>query len=211
MADTKTRILDSAEVLFAERGVEATSLRAVTTKAESNLAAVHYHFGSKEALIAAVVGRRLSPVNEERLRELEKLNEKSSKPASLEELLVAYFKPAISTLDNSEQGPLLAKMMSRLFWESGGETRQLIVEQFSEVWEGFIRALRKALPELSTRQVISRFHFGIGVLIHALSQRGYEEDPKMPSILEKDPERQLAVLVAFVAAGFRAQVPEKKK
>ncbi|MCH2410570.1 TetR/AcrR family transcriptional regulator, partial [Myxococcota bacterium] len=211
MADTKTRILDSAEVLFAERGVEATSLRAVTTKAESNLAAVHYHFGSKEALIAAVVGRRLSPVNEERLRELEKLNEKSSKPASLEELLEAYFKPAISTLDNSEQGPLLAKMMSRLFWESGGETRQLIVEQFSEVWEGFIRALRKALPELSTRQVISRFHFGIGVLIQSLSQRGYEEDPKMPSILEKDPERQLAVLVAFVAAGFRAQVPEKKK
>ena len=211
MADTKTRILDSAEVLFAERGVEATSLRAVTTNAESNLAAVHYHFGSKEALIAAVVGRRLRPVNEERLRELKKLNEKSSKPASLEELLEAYFKPAISTLDNSEQGPLLAKMMSRLFWESGGETRQLIVEQFSEVWEGFIRALRKALPELSTRQVISRFHFGIGVLIQSLSQRGYEEDPKMPSILEKDPERQLAVLVAFVAAGFRAQVPEKKK
>ena len=85
------------------------------------------------------------------------------------------------------------------------------MEQFSEVWEGFIRALRKALPELSTRQVISRFHFGIGVLIQSLSQRGYEEDPKMPSILEKDPERQLAVLVAFVAAGFRAQVPEKKK
>ncbi len=140
MADTKTRILDSAEVLFAERGVEATSLRAVTTKAESNLAAVHYHFGSKEALIAAVVGRRLSPVNEERLRELEKLNEKSSKPASLEKLLEAYFKPAISTLDNSEQGPLLAKMMSRLFWESGGETRQLIVEQIKSIsWMTLIR------------------------------------------------------------------------
>ncbi|CAA9412384.1 MAG: Transcriptional regulator, AcrR family, partial [uncultured Rubrobacteraceae bacterium] len=41
--DTKTRILDAAERLFAERGFEGTSIRAVTAEAGANLAAVGYH------------------------------------------------------------------------------------------------------------------------------------------------------------------------
>src|SRR5215470_418761 len=66
-ADTKTRILDAAEALFTEHGFEATSLRQLTTAAGVNLAAVNYHFGSKEELFQAVLTRRLDPMNQERL------------------------------------------------------------------------------------------------------------------------------------------------
>ena len=69
--DTKQRILDVAERLFATRGFHATSLRAITRAAEVNLAAVNYHFGSKDALLEAVMLRRLGPLNEIRQARLD--------------------------------------------------------------------------------------------------------------------------------------------
>ena len=69
--DTREALLDAAESLFAEHGVQAASLRAITQQAGANLAAVHYHFGSKEGLVRAVFSRRIGPLNEERLRRLE--------------------------------------------------------------------------------------------------------------------------------------------
>ena len=70
-ADTREKILDAAELLFIERGFAATSLRAIASRAGVNLAATHYHFGSKEGLLRATVDRRMEPLNEERVRLLE--------------------------------------------------------------------------------------------------------------------------------------------
>jgi AcrR family transcriptional regulator len=70
-ADTKTQILDAAEKLFAKQGFEATSLRAIIADAGVNLAAIHYHFRSKEGLVRAVLERRIAPINEERIRQLQ--------------------------------------------------------------------------------------------------------------------------------------------
>ena len=71
--DTKQTILDAAEDLFAEQGYAATSLRQLTGKARVNLAAVHYHFGSKEDLAKAVLARRIEPINVERIARLDAL------------------------------------------------------------------------------------------------------------------------------------------
>ena len=68
---TKTKILNAAEDLFAARGPNAVSLRQVISRAKVNLAAIHYHFGSKESLLQAVLSRRLVPLNAERLALLE--------------------------------------------------------------------------------------------------------------------------------------------
>src|ERR1700752_5110069 len=72
---TKGRILDAAEALFIEHGFEATSLRAITASARVNLAAVNYHFGSKEELFQAVLTRRLDPMNQERVDLLTELEQ----------------------------------------------------------------------------------------------------------------------------------------
>src|SRR5580765_8036270 len=95
-AGTKTRILDAAEQLFMEHGFEATSLRSLTTAAGVNLAAVHYHFGSKEELFQAVLTRRLDPMNVERIKLLERIEvEAPGRAPSCEKILFAMLIPAL--------------------------------------------------------------------------------------------------------------------
>src|SRR5947209_14578204 len=95
-AATKARILDAAEALFMEHGFEATSLRALTAAAGVNLAAVNYHFGSKEELFQAVLTRRLDPMNQERLELLTRLEAKFAPlPLSCDRILMALFVPAL--------------------------------------------------------------------------------------------------------------------
>ena len=91
-SDTKTKILDAAERLFAQKGFDAVSLRNIVEAAKVNLAAVHYHFGSKQALLHAVVSRRLRPVNEERLSMLAEARAKAGKrKLKLEAVLESLF------------------------------------------------------------------------------------------------------------------------
>ena len=82
--ETRTRILDAAEELFMQHGFEGTSMRLLTTKAGVNLAAVNYHFGSKDALIEAVFRRRLDPMNAARIAALERWKDgrRPRKPSS---------------------------------------------------------------------------------------------------------------------------------
>src|SRR5437868_9978051 len=94
--DTKTRILDVAEGLFMEHGCEATSLRQLTAAAGVNLAAVNYHFGSKEELFQAVLTRRLDPMNQERIERLDRLErEAAARPLTCERILSAMLIPAL--------------------------------------------------------------------------------------------------------------------
>src|SRR6186997_2062595 len=102
---TKPRILDAAEALFMEHGFEATSLRAITTSAGVNLAAVHYHFGSKEELFQAVLTRRLDPMNQERIDLLAKVErEAAGRPLSCEKVLFAMLIPALRLARDEERG-----------------------------------------------------------------------------------------------------------
>src|SRR6056300_931024 len=94
--DTKTAILDAAETLFVEQGFEGASLRSVTSMANVNIAAIHYHFGSKDALVKAVLERRLSPINQERLDLLNALELScADRNLQLEDILRALFEPAL--------------------------------------------------------------------------------------------------------------------
>src|SRR5512143_3976610 len=95
-AETKDRILDAAERLFAEHGFDATSLRMITAAAGVNLAAVNYHFRSKDSLIEAVFGRRIGPVNKERLEMLTAAEKAAgSDPLSLEAVVRAFVEPVV--------------------------------------------------------------------------------------------------------------------
>src|ERR1700675_2652533 len=102
---TKEKILDTAEALFMEHGFEATSLRAITTTAGVNLAAVNYHFGSKEELFQTVLTRRLDPMNQERVDLLTEL-ERNAAPAPVpcDRILGAMFIPALRLARNRERG-----------------------------------------------------------------------------------------------------------
>src|SRR5258706_3945051 len=104
-AGTKARILDAAEQLFMEHGFEATSLRSLTAAAGVNLAAVHYHFGSKEELFQAVLTRRLDPMNVERIKLLERIElESAGRAPSCEKILFVMLIPALKVARDENPG-----------------------------------------------------------------------------------------------------------
>src|SRR6516162_1406341 len=109
MSRTKEKIMDIAEGLFGEQGYGSTSLRQVIAEAGVNLAAVHYHFGSKEDLLDALILRRAVPLNQERLAMLERY-EKEAAPESpaVEKVLYAILAP---TFEAARRSPKFAKLM----------------------------------------------------------------------------------------------------
>src|SRR5215472_13350740 len=112
MLDTPGKLLDAAERLFATQGYGAVSLRQVIAEADVNVAAVHYHFGSKEELVDQVVMRRAGPVNEERIARLDRIEaESGGRPPKLEQIFEAFLAP-IEAVAGSH--PEFARMMGRL-------------------------------------------------------------------------------------------------
>jgi AcrR family transcriptional regulator len=204
--DTKDRLLDAAERLFGAHGFEATSLRGVTAEAGTNLAAVHYHFGSKEALLHATFARRVEPINEERLRLLDKIEaEAPSGVLPLEPILEAFLRP-VAELGRAVEGDGvgLRQIAGRVHSEPLEVVRPMIAELFGEVGRRFMAALRRALPGLSTEETLLRFHFVLGAMIHVTQSDLLNlAEPGMP-VLETDDETLLKAIIAFVSAGLRA-------
>ncbi len=170
MISTKDRILDSAERLFARDGFEATSLRAITAEANVNLAAVNYHFQSKDALLHAVIGRRMGPVNEKRMAMLDACEAAAGDgPLPVEAVLDAFVLPVleISRTHAKEFGPL----MGRLYTEPGEFIQRVYKEHLEHVANRFVNAFRRALPDLEPDELLWRLHFVIGAMTHTHGRR----------------------------------------
>src|SRR5579872_5159399 len=115
MIDTKEKLLNTAERLFGDQGFAATSLRQIIAEAGVNLAAVHYHFGSKEDLLDAVVVRKLEPINAERLALLDKaIGAAGRHRVATEAFLDAFLRPAVM---RAGEDPGFCKLMGRLHGE----------------------------------------------------------------------------------------------
>ncbi|MEZ4651040.1 MAG: TetR/AcrR family transcriptional regulator [Candidatus Eisenbacteria bacterium] len=220
--DTQKRILAAAEKLFAERGFAATSLRSIVAEARVNLAAVHYHFGSKEGLIREVLAQFIRPVTEERHRRLDALEARGTEP-TLEEVVDAWLSPALELGSNAEVGSTLVRLMGRIHLDPLPEIEEILIPQFESFGRRYMEFLRRALPDLSYEEIGWRMHFAIGTMTYTLGfahraqmqaavrAEGAEDaaEPATPCHPMKraamsDPERTRARLVAFLAAAFRA-------
>src|SRR6187402_1714497 len=154
-ADTKTRILDAGERLFVEHGFEATSLRSLTTAAGVNLAAVHYHFGSKEELFQAVLTRRLDPMNQERIDLLAKVErEAAGRPLSCEKVLFAMLIPALRLArDEKRGGKDFLRLVGRAYADPAPFIRHFLSANYAEMIGRFKSAFMKALPHLTRQEL----------------------------------------------------------
>ncbi len=200
---TKSRILDAAERLFGEQGVPGTSIRAVTVEAGVNVAAVHYHFGSKDALLRALVARRVAPVNQERLRLLDEAEGRSGggEAPPVEELVEAFLRPVF---EGAQADPHVRRIATILHSEPLEVVRPLVIEVFGEVATRFIAALARVLPHLQPNEVALRFQFAVGVMVHVVSGRaGIDLLPGEwgPAPSDGDLVREI---VGFVTAGLLA-------
>jgi AcrR family transcriptional regulator len=206
--DTKIKLLDTAERLFSQKGIEATSLRTITAKAGANLAAIHYHFGSKEILIREVFARRIGPVNEERLRQLDALESRTdhTRP-SLAKIIKAFVAPVLLMHKNCDFDcrPFM-RLMGRVYSESE-EVQKLVFGQFEEVAKRFISAFQKTLPKLSKIEVSWRFKFMVGAMaMTVVSHAGFEEYLGEYNELQ-DMEKIIKRLIPFLVGGFQAPSP----
>jgi AcrR family transcriptional regulator len=191
---TKERLLDTAERLFAAQGFDAVSIRQIVADAGVNLASVHYHFKSKEALFDAVVMRKATPVNDERLAMLDRAEaEAAGKPLPVEKTLEAFLIPTFSKV---EREPHIAKLMGRIHAE--GIMARLMRTHFQPVVIRFQAALQRALPALPPDELLIRLQFLLGAMVSALNVAARD------GLTVQHREPYIGRLIVFLAAGLRA-------
>jgi AcrR family transcriptional regulator len=202
MTNTKEKILDAAEALFGEHGYAATSLRHVISKAGVNLAAIHYHFGSKQDLLDQVILRKAGPLNERRLKLLDQFEaEAAPAPACVERVLEAFILPAVLI----EKSPEFVKLMGRVHVEGLGEG--IAQRIFKPMIARFLSALHRTLPDMSPDELAWKVHFALGAMAHTLIAR-----PEIGSKAAQEPPLTTATrLVAFLSGGFRSPAIMEKE
>ena len=204
MTETKDKILDAAERLIGEQGYAGTSLRHIIAEAGVNLAAVHYHFGSKEDLLDAVVLRKVKPVNDARLAWLDRAEaEAGSGPLKVEKVLESFLIP---TAEMASGNPEFVRLMGRMFTE--GMMPRITERHFRVTSLRFVTALRRAIPDLTEEELLWRVHFMVGAMAHTMCIA-----PIFPQIAgdPADLVPRMQRLVTFLSAGFRAPATEGKE
>lgn len=200
--NTKDRILGAAESLFAQQGFAGTSLREVTSRADVNIAAVNYHFGSKENLINEVFRRRLDELSEQRLGALKTAREQS--PGDLQAVLAAFIEPALALSLDRQGGSAFVRVLARAYAEKDERLRQFVSEHYGHVMREFSKAMAACLPELPRDTLAWRLDFIAGALTYAMADFGHNK--RMGSGSDHAHcQRAARELVRFAAAGLNAE------
>lgn len=197
---TRERILGAAEALFAEHGFTGASLRQVTATAKVNLAAVNYHFGSKDALIEEVLRRRLDELSRRRLEQLAQLSGQGAH--DLDAILDAFIRPALE-LSEHKGGAVFMRVLARAFAEHNTHLRQFLSANYGHVLKEFAQACARALPQLSHEELYWRLDLCIGALTYAMSDFGMIKR-RVGESERRHRELMIAHLIRFTAAGLRA-------
>jgi AcrR family transcriptional regulator len=173
--ETRTRILDAAEELFMLHGFEGTSMRQLTAKAEANLAAVNYHFGSKDALIEAVFRRRLDPMNAMRIAELDRLERDAAGRAgssilSPAQIIGAFVGASLRMIEDAKSGGRnFIRLLGRTYTDPQKHIRSLIGQLYAPAMARFKAAFERALPQMPADELVWRMHFMFGTLAYTLA------------------------------------------
>tara|TARA_R110001592_G_scaffold138511_6_gene357820 strand:- start:33845 stop:34552 length:708 start_codon:yes stop_codon:yes gene_type:complete len=210
MAHTETvdRILDAAEILFAEKGFSETSLRSITGKAKVNLAAVNYHFGSKNALIQAVFTRFLSPLNDFMVKGLKanRWGEKGGNTPSVEDVLGLYTRSLLKIPTRHHNGvSIFMRLLGLAYTQSQGHLRKYLEDEYAQTFWPFLSLIKQITPELTTKERFWRTQFVLGSMAFTMSSI-----QQLTDILENkagstpNPEEVVDFLVPFLAAGLSA-------
>lgn len=173
--DTRKHLLQAAESLFIECGYEAMSLRQITGRARANLAAVNYHFGSKEALIQEVLSQRLDRLNQERLQLLGKCEQHSPEGVDVAAILGVLFVPAFRMSHDAVPGPDFMRLLGRVYSDPSPFIRHYLQEHYRPISGRFFDAFARALPTLPRPELGLRLHFALKALSGMLAGEDMQE------------------------------------
>lgn len=190
---TRTKILDAAEQLFAERGYRGTSVRAITELAEVNLAAVAYHFGSKAKLLTEVAQRVIEPITRAQSTGLDRLLARTPHPA-VPELVAAFVGPLFDALPS---GGSTSRLIVTIISDPAEEMRGWTGPADDDVRDRYLAAFGHALPGISPAELWFRMR---GILnVAALDRAGVHHRHTAHA-----PEAARDWAVTFVSAAMNA-------
>ncbi len=201
--DTKQHILDVAEKLFAEHGLDAISLRQIIKQAGVNIAAIHYHFGSKDDLLLQLVARHLPQISARRLELLNQCAEAPDRPPLLEQIVEAFVRPGMESM-SERQTPYGRQLLAKISFQTGQLQNRLYLDAYYKTDVKFIEALHQALPDLPKETLYWRFSFILGMLIYTVAGIGRIEFLSEGSYRPLDIERSIKEAVTYTCAGLRA-------
>ncbi len=201
MRPVRQRLLDAGELLFAAHGWNGVSIRAIASAADVSLAALNYHFGEKENLLAEIFAARAQPIAAERMRLLHEI-EAGGAP-TLEAVIEAFLRPAL-TAGSQFGGKVFVKLRARLATEPEAFSRRILSRAFDESGRQYIAALQGLLPELPAAELAWRFHFLLGAMVYTMADPGRIQALTNGACDPGDVDAALRHLVPFLAAGFRS-------
>lgn len=212
--DTRERILDAAERLFMAHGYEGTSMRQITGEAAVNLAAVNYHFGSKESLMQEVFRRRLDWLNDERMRVLNEMEHAAGdKPLKPSQIVDGFFGTLLRMATDDQRGGMtFLRLLGRTLTDPSEFIRTFLAHEYANVMDSYKEALFRALPDVPKTEIVWRFHFMLGATSYAIAGTDalrlvtdwqIEDGSSMDRLDHLVPR-----LMSFLLGGLRAALPQ---
>lgn len=211
--DTRQRILDASEMLFMQHGFEGTSMRMITSEAGVNLAAVNYHFGTKEELMQAVLRRRLEVINRERMRALDAAEAKANgRPLKPSVIIDCFFGTLLRVAaDQKSEGETFLKLLGRTITEPSNFIRTFMSSEYADVLERYKQAMFRSLPNVPKAEIVWRFHFMLGATSYAVAGTDtlrLVTDWHVDAEAVEQDENLLPRLMSFLLGGLRAPLPK---
>lgn len=218
---TRQLILDVAERLCAEGGVEALSVRTVCEQAGANVASISYHFGNKQKLLEEMFRRRVTPLNEERLRLLDAAIA-GPREQLLEGVIRSFVGPVIRGIASNtpadgqlggNSSRVVTQFLARVYSMPGEE--EFLKAHYEPVRSRFVLALQVCLPTLPMDDLLWRYNMMVGALIYAMS--GPQRMARRPMVFSNTPvssepftaEVCIRQMTTFLVSGFRAPRQDK--
>ena len=207
-AETRERLLNAAESLFAERGFEGASMRAITQAARTSVSAANYHFGSKEKLLHETLRRATAPANARRLELLGQYEAAAGgEPLPLERILDAFLRPVIEWRNHEgvESG---RQITARLFSDPPELIQAIKIEIFGPLSKRFMEVLSRSLPGRSSDDIELAYQFVISVMVYVISGQLESSSWGARHAGGIDEGALLQQMIRFAEAGLRA-IPDR--
>jgi AcrR family transcriptional regulator len=201
----RERLIDAGERLFAQHGWNGVGIRTIATAADVSLAALNYHFGDKENLLAEIFAERARPIADERMRLLDEIQ--ASGTVTLESVIESFLRPSFGAAKSG--GKIFAKLRARLATESEAFNRRIRANAFDESSRRYIATLQALLPDLSPEDLGWRFHFLLGTMLYTMADSGRIQSLTDGQCDAGDVDAVMLHIVPFLAAGFRCPPPTK--
>lgn len=204
--DTATRIILAAEALFAEQGFTETTMRQITAEADVNLAAVNYHFRSKQGLVNAVTERLMEPLCDEiEVALADRLA--SSGKVQLEELLEMLMRALLHVnQQNTYSLSVFMRLLELAYMKNQEELREFFVSRYAPRLENYLRCLQADAAPMEENEFFWRLHFMLGAVVFTLSnyhtllileKRSFKDSAEIEQILHR--------MIPVLAAGLQAR------